>query len=131
MSTFAVWTCEHLEDDSSDHFKLESGRLPAHVPRDAKVKLCGECQETYRQAGSQDGSLTEYLPPVPEATERQSGPGWSRTRKPARPKGFRSAGRSSGRKSSSKGIGGASGGSVRKKRRKQRRKQGRRQGRRK
>lgn len=71
---FAIWVCEHLETDLPDHsFKLESGRLPARVPRDATVvQLCEECRETYRQAGSQDGPLTKY-PPVPKARLRAAG----------------------------------------------------------
>jgi hypothetical protein len=72
MDNFAdIWVCEHLETDLPDHsFKLESGRLPARVPRDATaVQLCGECRETYEQAGNQDGPLVQYLP-VPEARRK-------------------------------------------------------------
>ena len=67
----AIWVCEHLDTDLPDHsFKLESGRLPAQVPRDATVvQLCEECRETYMQAGSQDGPLTQYLP-VPKARRK-------------------------------------------------------------
>lgn len=71
MDNFAIWSCQHLENDLPDHsFKLESGRLPARVPRDARVvQLCGDCREAYRQAGSQDGPLTQYLP-VPEVRRK-------------------------------------------------------------
>ena len=71
MDNFAIWACEHLKTDLPDHsFKLESGRLPAQVPRDATVvQLCDVCRETYKQAGSQDGPLTQYLP-VPKSARK-------------------------------------------------------------